>query len=216
MLSTAERYPVKAIQEEVDKVEEGRATKPEVHPKPPGSGPLWRSLLFPIEGQRALVLAPAGSGLFGSLKQAGARIERSTQGAPPSGEPFDLVLEELTNGFRLPRKRRMLPLLSPGGCWVAVVEKKRCVGFTGHRILRQMRREGFKKAESFYAHPSLRAPQILVPLDHPEPFDYFLRLAVHGSAPGRRLMAVALRLLWKFRLHRILVRNLIVLARRDA
>ncbi len=79
-----------------------------------------------------------------------------------------------------------------------------------------MRHEGFKKTESFYAHPSLQAPQILVPLDHPEPFEYFLRLAVHGSAPGRRLMGGVLRLLWKVRLHRMLVRNLIVLARRDA
>jgi hypothetical protein len=133
---------------------------------------------------------------------------------PDGTAAFDLVLEDRTNGHPPVRPDRIRSLLVPGGRWVVVLEKKRWIGLAGHRISRRARLEGFETIESFYVHPSLRSPRILVPLDWPEPFQYFLRLAVGVSGPRQRLLAFGARFLCALRLHRMFLPNLIVVARR--
>jgi len=181
-----------------------------------GPGPLWRSLLFPRRGQRALEFSSNGSALFASLRQAGVGIERGWSRDDPAGAAtFDLVLDDRTNGGPPVRPERIRSLLVPGGRWVVVLEKRRWVGLAGHRIFRRAHLEGFETIESFYVHPSLRSPRILVPLDWPEPFQYFLRLAVGVRGPRQRLLALGARCLCVLRLHRMFLPNLIVVARRE-
>ena len=188
---------------------------PAAEPRADGSGPLWRSLLYPRRGQRAMEFSRNGSDLFGPLQEAGVRIERRPARPEPLGTAaFDLVLEDRTDGRDPIRQGSIHALLSPGGRWVVAVEKKRWVGLAGWGVLRQARREGFETVETFYAHPSLRTPRILVPLDRPEPFLFFLRLAVGVRAPRQRLIALAARCLCALRLHRPLLPNLIIVARR--
>src|SRR2546428_9461360 len=188
---------------------------PAAVPQIGGPGPLWRSLLFPRGGQRALEFSGDGSTLFASLRQAGVGIERERNLDEPTGAvTFDLVLDDRTNGGPPGRPERIGPLLVPGGRWVVVLEKKRWVGLASHRIFRRARREGFEAIETYYAYPSLRSPRILVPLDWPEPFLYFLHLAVGVRGPRQRLLALGARWLCALRLHRMFLPNLIVVARR--
>jgi hypothetical protein len=188
---------------------------PAAVPQIGGPGPLWRSLLFPRRGQRALEFSSDGSTLFASLRQAGVGVERGGDpGAPATPADFDLVLEDRTNGRPPARPESVGTLLAPGGRWVVVFEKKRWVGLAGRRFLRRARLEGFEAIESFYVHPSLRSPRILVPLDRPEPFMYFLSLAVGVRGPRQRLLELGARCLCALRLHRIFLPNLIVVARR--
>ena len=192
------------------------AVPPEAVPQVGGAGPLWRSLLFPRRGQRAVEFGSNGSNLFASLRQAGVQIEHSmSQGEPSGAASFDLVLEDRTNGRPPARPERIRTLLAPGGRWVVALEKKRWVGMAGDRVLRRARREGFETIETFYAYPSLRSPRMLVPLDWPEPFLYFLRLAVGVRGPRQRLLALGARCLCVLRLHRMFLPNLIVVARRE-
>ena len=191
------------------------AAAPEAVPQVGGAGPLWRSLLVPRRGQRAVELSSDGSNLFASLRQAGVRIDQwSSQGGLAGTATFDLVLEDRTNGRPMVPPKGIRSLLVPGGQWVVVLEKKRWVGLAGRRVLRRARREGFETIETFYAHPSLRSPRILVPLDCPEPFQYFLCLAVGIRGPRQRLVSLGARCLWALRLHRLFLPNLIVVARR--
>jgi hypothetical protein len=188
---------------------------PEMLPQPAGAGPLWRSLLFPRRGQRALEIGGDGSELFAFLREAGVRFERTATPPGPIGDSgLDLVLEDRTNGGAPVRLERIRSLLIPGGRWVVALERQGWIGLAGHRIVRQARREGFERIETYYAYPSLRAPRILVPLDCPDPFRYFLRLAVGVRAPRQRLLALGARCLCALRLHRMFLPNLIVVARR--
>src|SRR5213593_3601652 len=212
----AELYPIGNITQAPICLPDLAAASPEVVPQTGGAGPLWRSLLFPRRGQRAVEFGSDGSTLFGSLREAGVRFERKTGRLDPAGvADFDLVLEDRTEGRAPVRPDRIRALLVPGGRWVVALEKKRWVGLAGRRILRRARREGFEMIETFYAYPSLRSPRILVPLDCPEPFRYFLRLAVGVRAPRQRLLALCARCLCALRLHRLLLPNLIVVARRE-
>ncbi len=127
---------------------------------------------------------------------------------------LDLVLEDRTEGRAPVRLDRIRSLLAPGGRWVVALEKKGWIGLAGRRVLRRARREGFETIETYFAYPSLRSPRILVPLDCPAPFRYFLRLAVGVHAPRQRLLALGARCLCALRLHRMLLPNLIVVARR--
>jgi hypothetical protein len=156
-----------------------------------------------------------GSDLFASLPGTGVRFERAAgQGELVGAGTFDLVLEDRTNGRSPIRSERARALLVPGGRWVAVIEKKPCVGLSGRREIRAARRNGFEKVETFCAYPSLRSPRILVPVDSPQAFRYFVDLAVGVRGPRQRLLALGARLLCALRLHRILLPNLIVVARR--
>jgi hypothetical protein len=189
---------------------------PEMLPQPGGAGPLWRSLVFPRRGQRALQLGGHGSNLFGFLRDAGVRFEESAGHPGPDGASgLDLVLEDRTNGCAPVRVDRIRPLLAPGGRWVVALEKKGWIGLAGHAIVRRARRDGFETIETYYAYPSLSAPRILVPLDAPDPFLYFLRLAVGVRAPRQRLLALGARCLCALRVHRMFLPNLIMIARRS-
>ncbi len=212
----AELYPLAITVQASTSVPVSTAAPPEVLHQIGGAGPLWRSLLFPRKGQRALELGHDGSNLFASLKQAGVRIEaRNGQGEPAGAATFDLVLEDRTNVPSPVRHEPIRSLLAPGGRWVVVLEKKRWVGLAGRRVLLRARREGFEKIETFYAYPSLRSPRMLVPLDSPEPFRYFLYLAVGVRGPRQRLFALVARCLCALRLHRLFLPNLIMVARRE-
>jgi len=188
---------------------------PRAVPQIAGAGPLWRSLLFPCKGQRAVEFGGNGSSLFVSLKHAGVQIE---PGQPPDGtavgDSFDLVLEDRTNGNRPVRTERVQSLLARGGRWVVAVERKRWIGLARHRVMRRLRRGGFDAIETFYAYPSLRSPRMLVPLDRPGPFQYFVCLATGVSGPRQRLLALGARCLCAMRLHHLFLTNLIVVARR--
>lgn len=188
---------------------------PEMLPKPGGAGPLWRSLIFPRRGQRALQLGGRGSSLFGFLLEAGVRFEeKAPLSASDGADRLDLILEDRTNGEAPARIDSIRSLLAPGGRWVVALETKGRVGLAGHGIVRRARREGFETIETYYAYPSLRSPRMLVPLDCPQTFRYFLRLAVGVQAPRQRLLAFGARCLCALRVHRMFLPNLIVVARR--
>ena len=188
---------------------------PEMLPKPLGAGPLWRSLIFPRRGQRALQIG-SQSGLFGFLRDAGVRFEESAAQLDPTGAAgFDLILEDRTQGSAPARLEPVRSLLAPGGRWVVALETKGWIGLAGHGIVARARREGFETIETYYAYPSLQSPRILVPLDCPQTFRYFLRLAVGVRAPRQRLLALGARCLCAMRLHRMFLPNLILVARRS-
>ena len=211
----AELYTISNIVQVQIPKPDSRAATPEVLPQPGGAGPLWRSLILPHRGQRAMEIGNDGSDLFGFLRAAGVRFERSAGHPEPARvADLDLVLEDRTEGRAPVRPDRIHSLLAPGGRWVVALEKKGWIGLAGRRVLRRARREGFETIETYFAYPSVRAPRILVPLDCPEPFRYFLRLAVGVHAPRQRLLALGARCLCALRLHRLLLPNLIVVARR--
>jgi hypothetical protein len=210
----AELYPMTGTTQTTFRIPASRIV-PESVPQIAGTGPLWRSLLFPRPGQQAIRFGNSSPGLFASLLLAGVRVEPWDSAVTPAESRFDLVLEDRTDGRSPARPRHVLPFLLPGGRWVVVLENKRCVGFAGHRVLSQARREGFGTIDTFYAYPSLRSPRIMVPLDDPQPFRYFLRLAVGVHGHRQRLLALGARWLCALRLHRMVLSNLIVVARRE-
>ena len=191
------------------------STAPVSVPMRGGPKPIWRSLLAPEAGQRALALSPGSLDLFGPLSEEGVDVEwdaaaiRGTQEAA-----FDLVLDEWGPGSSRRRPGRIRPFLAPGGRWVTVVRGRRFVGWAGRAILLRARRERFEHVETYYAHPSILAPQILVPLDRPGPFHYFLGLAVGVRTLRQRFLTHGLRALCALGLHREVLPNLIVVARR--
>ncbi len=192
-----------------------RDRAPEVVPQRGGPTPIWRSLLSPRPGQRALALCPQAFRIFESLSQEGVLVEWDADGAPARGrKAFDLVLEDWSLRRTTGRPARVHPLLSPGGRWVAVMEAPRFVGWSARAALLQAHRERFERVETYYAHPSLQAPQILVPLDRPEPILYFLSLAVGVRTARQRILNLGLRTLWKLGIHREALPNLIIVARR--
>jgi len=211
----AELYQVSHTTETLISIPVPKPAPPEVVPQIEGAGPLWRSLLFPREGQRAVEFNSDGSNLFASLRQAGVQIERWRRPSAPDGAAtFDLVLDDRTKGRPPVRPERIRSLLAPGGRWVVTVENRRWVGLAAHRVMSRANREGFEMIETFYVYPSLRSPRILVPLDSPEPFRYFLSLAVGARSPRQRLLVFAARFMCVLRLHRMMLPNLIMVARR--
>jgi hypothetical protein len=188
---------------------------PEIIPQRAGPSPLWRSLLSPRQGQRALALNPESVELFESLAQDGVRVEWD----PPApgvarGESFDLVLEDWSRRRNSWRRAKIAALLAPGGRWVVVMQGRPWVGWSARAALGRARREGFERIDSYYAHPSLLAPQILVPLDRPEPFRYFLSLIVDVRTLRHRMLVLGLQALWALGIQREALPNLIVVARR--
>ena len=97
---------------------------------------------------------------------------------------------------------------------MAVVQGRRFAGWSARAVMLRARRERFEKVETFYAHPSLQAPQMLVPLDQSGPFHYFLGLAVGVRTLRQRFLTHGLRALCALGLHREVLPNLIVVARR--
>jgi hypothetical protein len=89
------------------------------------------------------------------------------------------------------------------------------VGVRGDWVLSQIRRQGFGKVETFYAHATLWSPQFLVPLERIEPFEFFLRLTVRGRALRRRAILSAYQLFGRLGVHREFLPNCIVVARRS-
>ncbi len=211
----AELHPVMNGTETTTTMPVSMTAPPKAVPQIGGAGPLWRSLLFPCNGQRAVEFGSNGTSLFASLRQAGVRIE---PGQPDEGKiaelTFDLVLEDRTNGNRPVRTERARSLLDRGGRWVVALERKRWIGLARRRVMGRLRRGGFEAVETFYAYPSLRAPRMLVPLDRPGPFQYFLGLATGVRGPRQRLLALSARCLCAVRLHHLFLSNLIVVARK--
>jgi len=179
------------------------------------TSPLWRSILSPPVGQRVLILDYTPHGVFESLLDEGVQIKEQGQTGRDEGGPYDLVLEEIqARGFGMRSGGSGATLVVPGGRWVVVVQGRPLVGLHGRAVLRRARREGFKRVESFYVHPSLSAPQILLPLDRVEPIGYFLELAMGNPTLKKRCLALGFLLLAKLGLHREILPNLILIARR--
>ena len=180
-----------------------------------GSAPVWRSILFPAPGQRALVLGEPGAELLVLLKARGVQVERGLS-APRGvgGRGFDFILEEIGGwGSRLHRTKAA-NLLSEDGRWIIALHGERAVGLKSRLILSQLRRQGFGVIDRYYAHPSLWSPEVLVPLERKEPFDFFLRLTVGGGAVRRAAILAAFRMLRSLGIHREFLPNCIVVARR--
>jgi hypothetical protein len=184
--------------------------------RPRGPIPVWRSLLSPWPGQRALVLGPLDSELFRLLQDSGVRVERDPPASRAEGDGvFDLILEERPGwGSRL-RGASVPSLLTAGGRWITVVHGHPVVGIRGGWVRSQIRRQGFEQIETFYAHSMLWSPQFLVPLERLEPFEFFLRLTVGGRASRRRAILSAYQLFGRLRIHRGFLPNCIVVARRS-
>ena len=181
------------------------------------TSPLWRSLLSPPVGQRVLIVEYAPEGIFRSLLdfEEGVRIEEGRGNDANGSDPFDLVLEEFKSpGSAHSPSRSRSQLVAPGGRWVAVVQGTPAVGFRGRSLLRKARKDGFEKIETFYAHPSLRAPKILVPLDRIEPIRYFLDIAMGVPTLRKRCLALGFSLMANLGVHRELLPNMILTARR--
>jgi hypothetical protein len=156
-----------------------------------------------------------GSDLFASLRQAGVRFERSGgQGELVRAATYDFVLEDRTHGRSPMRPERVRALLVQGGRWVAVLERNPWIGLAGGRNFGAIKRGGFEPIETFCAYPSLRSPRILVPLNSPEAFRYFLGLASGVRGPRQRLLALGARWLCALGLHRFFLPNLIIVAQR--
>jgi hypothetical protein len=188
---------------------------PESVPVRGGPKPIWRSLLAPQAGQRALALSPQSLDLFGALSEEGVDVEWDVAAIRGRQEAaFDLVLDERSPGTPCWRPGRIRPFLAPGGRWVTVVRGRPIVGWSARVVMLRARRERFETVETFYAHPSLQAPQMLVPLDRSGPFHYFLGLAVGVRTLRQRFLTHGLRALCALGLHREVLPNLIVVARR--
>jgi len=193
----------------------GTETVPSLRPE--GLDPVWRSLLSPRPGQKALVWGPEAERLFRSLSEAGVLLELASRGkgnGPNRG--FDFFLEYRKWDDAAPPSQSVRGLLGRGGQWVMVIEGRRCVGFSGWAARRRARREGFERVQTFYLHPSLSEPRMLVPLDRPEPFRYFLRVASGRRAFWKGPLTLLGDVVGRLRLHRELLGNLIVVARRES
>jgi hypothetical protein len=174
-------------------------------------------MLTPPIGQRVLILGYVCRGIFDALLegQKGVQMDTGEHDDPPGAAPYDLVLEEVRiRGLRpRPRERRTL-LVAPGGRWIAMLQGNPAVGFHGRAVLQQARREGFQRIETFYAHPSLASPQILVPLDRIEPIRYFLDFALEAPPVRKRFLRLGLSVLARLGIHREMLSNMILSARR--
>jgi hypothetical protein len=182
----------------------------------PGPAPVWRSLLFPSPGQRALVLGEPGAELFYLLQAGGVQIERgySTPRAV-GGRGCDLILEEISGWTSRLHRANTASLLSEEGRWIIALHGERLVGLRCRWIVSQLRRRGFAIIDRYYAHPSLWSPEILVPLERDEPFDFFLRLTVGGGAIRRSAILAAFEVFRRLGMHRDFLPNCIVVARRS-
>jgi len=183
---------------------------------PKGSAPVWRSLLFPAPGQRALVLGEPGAELLVLLKARGVQVERGLS-APRGvgGRGFDFILEEIGGWSSRLHRANADNLLSEDGRWIIALHGKRAVGLKSRIILSQLRRQGFGMVDRYYAHTSLWSPEVLVPLERKEPFEFFLRLTVGGGAVRRSVILAAFKMFSSLGIHRELLPNCIVVARRS-
>jgi hypothetical protein len=181
---------------------------------PRGPVPVWRSLLSPWPGQRALVLGKLDPELFRLLKDCSVRVERQLPALPTESGVFDLILEERQGWRSGLRGESVSSLLATGGRWITVVHGRPFVGIRGSWMLARLRRQGFGPIETFYAHANLWSPQFLVPLERLEPFEFFLRLAVGGRATRRRAILSVYQLFGRLGIHRGFLPNCIMVARR--
>ena len=164
-----------------------------------------------------LLLDPTPEGIFESLLQGepGVRIDPPGSADLEDAHPCDLLLEEVrVQGFLPRRASARASLLAPGGRWIAVIQGHPAVGLHGRALLRQARREGFERIETFYAHPALAFPKMLVPLDRIEPIRFFLDFAMGVPTLKKRCLAVGFPVLAKLGIHREVLPNLILTARR--
>jgi len=184
-------------------------------PTPRVPAPVWRSLLSPTAGQRALVLGEPGKSLLHLLQEFGVRVERAIPSPRNVNGGFDFILEERTGWGSSLKRKNVASLLAPKGRWIIALHGSRAVGFRSRWVLHGLRGSGFRNVETFYAHDSLWTPQILVPLERPEPFEFFLRLTVGGGGIRRRAILLAFQVLGHLGLHRGLLPNCIVIARRS-
>jgi hypothetical protein len=179
------------------------------------ASPLWRSLLTPPVGQRVLILDSMPEGIFETLRELESSAAKKEWAEGEAAGSYDLVLEEVRTDRRRPRPRpSRTSLVAPGGRWVAVVQGTPAVGWHGRAVLRQARSGGFEKIETFYAHPSLSAPKVLVPLDRIEPIRYFLDFAMGVPTLRKRCVALGFPLLARLGIHREVLPNMILSARR--
>lgn len=181
-----------------------------------GSAPVWRSLLFPAPGQRAMVLGEPGAELLKLLKASGVQVERGLS-APRAvgGRGFDFILEEIGGWSSRLHREKAAAMLTEDGRWIVALHGERAVGLKSRIILSQLRRQGFGIVDRYYAHASLWSPEVLVPLERDEPFDFFLRLIVGGGAMRRAAILAAFQVLRRLGIHREFLPNCIVVARRS-
>lgn len=182
---------------------------------PRGPAPVWRSLLSLWPGQRALVLGKLDPELFRLLKDCSVHVERQLPAERTESGVFDLILEERQGWDSGLRSESVSSLLAVGGRWITVVHGRPFVGIRGAWVLARLRRQGFASIETFYAHTNLWSPQFLVPLERPEPFEFFLRLAVGGRAIRKRVILSAYQLFGRLGIHRGFLPNCIMVARRS-
>lgn len=181
-----------------------------------GQAPIWRSLLSPSAGQRALVLGDPGVEVLRLLKSCNVQVERSLSTPRVVGNGgFDFIVEELRGWRSQLEPFEAASLLGDDGRWIFTLEGSRLLGLRSRRILSRMRRRGFDMVERYYAHPTLWTPEVLVPLERREPFDFFLRLTVGGGAVRRYAILGFSRVLCRLGLHRDVLPNCIVVARRS-
>jgi hypothetical protein len=181
-----------------------------------GSAPVWRSLLFPAPGQRAMVLGEPGAELLTLLRSSGVQVERSlTTPRAVGGRGFDFILEEIGGWSSRLHRDNAAALLTEDGRWIIALHGERAVGLRSRRILSQLRRQGFGIVDRYYAHASLWSPEVLVPLERNEPFDFFLRLTVGGGAFRRATILALFQVLRGVGIHREFLPNCIVVARRS-
>ena len=181
-----------------------------------GPAPVWRSLLSPSPGQRALVLGNPAQSLLFLLKDFGVQVDRSLPSAVSAGDRgFDFILEERTGWGSSLERKSVASLLAPNGRWIIALHGSRVVGFRRRWVLSGVRRWGFRRVETFYAHEALWAPQVLVPLERPQPFEFFLRLTVGGGRLRRRTILSAFQALEFLGLHRGFLPNCIMVARKS-
>jgi len=181
-----------------------------------GSAPEWRSLLFPAPGQRALVLGEPGADLLMLLKASRVQVERGLS-APRGvgGRGFDFILEEIGGWSSRLHRANAANLLADDGRWIIALHGERAVGLKSRIVLSQLRRQGFGIVDRYYAHSSLWSPEVLVPLERNEPFDFFLRLTVGGGAVRRGAILAAFQVLRSLGIHREFLPNCIFVARRS-
>jgi hypothetical protein len=162
-----------------------------------------------------LVLGEPAEEVLHLLGSSGVVVQHGL--AKPRAVPgvgFDFVLEELSQGRSRISQGEIAALLSRRGRWIVALHAQRVLGLKARRILAQFHREGFAMTERYYAHSSLWNPEVLVPLERQEPFDFFLRLTVGGSPVRRKAIFAAFQALGRMGIHREFLPNCIVVARR--